>query len=246
MSRTIVNANGIVFDAGVDQHKRLVEIRRADDGSVVFLSDAGLCTLSGVGPPSSSTHATNMQYVDGAILQVDGRITAVDSKVTGIESLALMTTDTLTHRIDGNDALMDVVFSDLKNFYNGTGTADIDSLKCNDVICSRDITVGGHITAGSMTSTSDRRLKRNILTLSRDRAIHILRQLRPVSYVWASTGAQDIGFIAQEVQDVVPEFVHTSDDGVLSMDYGKITALLVSTWQSADSATRGISMMGGA
>jgi hypothetical protein len=45
-----------------------------------------------------------------------------------------------------------------------------------------------------------------------------------------------VGFVAQDVQVLVPEFVHESPSGTLSMDYGKITALLVCAWQQADEA----------
>ncbi|MFI5168157.1 MAG: tail fiber domain-containing protein, partial [Thermoanaerobaculales bacterium] len=38
---------------------------------------------------------------------------------------------------------------------------------------------------------------------------------------------REIGFIAQEVEAVLPEVVHVEADGYRSMDYAKLTALLV-------------------
>jgi len=40
------------------------------------------------------------------------------------------------------------------------------------------------------------------------------------------------GFIAQEIQEIVPESV-TNNDELLSMDYGRITPILVAALQDA-------------
>ncbi len=76
-------------------------------------------------------------------------------------------------------------------------------------------------------SSSDRRLKTDIQTLkgSLDRVL----QLRGVSYVWKEdkeTGEQ-IGMIAQEVREVVPEIVNQGEDGFYSIDYTETVGLLV-------------------
>ena len=38
---------------------------------------------------------------------------------------------------------------------------------------------------------------------------------------------KEIGLIAQEVQEVVPEVIGENSDGTLSLDYPKLTALLI-------------------
>jgi hypothetical protein len=48
-----------------------------------------------------------------------------------------------------------------------------------------------------------------------------------VSFRWKSTGDKDIGFIAQDVEKILPDLVHTGNDGMKSVAYGNITALLV-------------------
>ncbi len=75
---------------------------------------------------------------------------------------------------------------------------------------------------------SDVRLKKNIRTIpsSLDKVLH----LRGVNYEWKETehhaeGLQ-MGFIAQEVEEVIPEVVDNSGDHY-SMQYAPITALLV-------------------
>jgi hypothetical protein len=87
---------------------------------------------------------------------------------------------------------------------------------------------------GSLTnSSSDLSLKTNIEELLY--GINAVKQLNPVSFNWKDTeklGAQkEIGFIAQDVQQVVPEVVGTNSDGTLSLDYPKMVAVLTKAVQ---------------
>jgi hypothetical protein len=83
-------------------------------------------------------------------------------------------------------------------------------------------------------TTSDIRLKQDIEPLV---ATDKLMQMNPVSYAWKSNpdGPRSMGFIAQEMQEVMPEAVSTGDDddAMMSMDYGRITPILVSALQDA-------------
>jgi hypothetical protein len=83
--------------------------------------------------------------------------------------------------------------------------------------------------------SSDARLKRNVASLAGERdVLALLGALRAVTFEWDSQGVRgggrgtrDIGFIAQEVERVLPEAVHVEADGYRSMDYAKLTAVLV-------------------
>lgn len=83
----------------------------------------------------------------------------------------------------------------------------------------------GIMTSKDQVSTSDVRLKSNIIPI-RD-ALHKVLSLRGVNYNWKDTGAYDMGLIAQEVQKVIPEVVHSDENGTLSINYAKLTALLI-------------------
>ena len=82
------------------------------------------------------------------------------------------------------------------------------------------------------STTSDRRLKQDIEPLE---ATDKLMQMNPVSYSWKADpdGPRSMGFIAQEMVEVMPEAVSTGDDDMMSMDYGRITPILVSALQDA-------------
>jgi hypothetical protein len=83
---------------------------------------------------------------------------------------------------------------------------------------------------------SDARLKTNVQTLSN--SLDKLLQLQPVEFDWKEITPQyewfvekgithSIGFIAQQVQTVIPELVLSRGDGYYTIDYPKINALLV-------------------
>lgn len=79
------------------------------------------------------------------------------------------------------------------------------------------------------TNTSDSRLKNNIQTLTN--SLDKIKQLRGVSYNWVGEdGPTRIGFIAQEVQSVVPELTfinNNSPEKYVGVHYDNTVALLV-------------------
>ena len=86
------------------------------------------------------------------------------------------------------------------------------------------------------TCSSDARLKKDVVTLSdKMNVLEALDNLRGVMFSWDRTNAKaarmgselDLGMIAQEVETVFPEIVHTDSDGYKSMDYPKLVAFLV-------------------
>ncbi len=95
---------------------------------------------------------------------------------------------------------------------------------------------GSIVTTTSTTynTTSDIRLKQDIEPL---KATDKLMDMNPVSYAWRADpdGPRSMGFIAQEMKEVMPEAVSigNDDEGMMSMDYGRITPILVSALQDA-------------
>ena len=103
----------------------------------------------------------------------------------------------------------------------------------------RDNTGVGNVsvtTAGTTyNTTSDRRLKDNITTITDGK--EKLLAMNPVTHTWkADSDAPAVhGFIAQEMQSIVPEAVSgdLDSDEMMSMDYGRITPVIVAALQDA-------------
>lgn len=93
---------------------------------------------------------------------------------------------------------------------------------------SAGITVTGAITAtGDVTAFSDQRLKEDIKPL--EDSLEKVQAIKGVSFVKKNDEdkKQNIGFIAQQLKEILPEVVHENEDGIHSVAYGNITALLV-------------------
>ena len=84
---------------------------------------------------------------------------------------------------------------------------------------------GNNLTlTGTVTGSSDRRLKDNIRPI--EAALDLVKQIEGRRF--RKNGVEAIGFIAQDLRAVVPEVVFGDEDkGMLSVSYGEITAVLV-------------------
>ena len=80
---------------------------------------------------------------------------------------------------------------------------------------------------------SDKRYKKEVKPLKS--ALSNVIKLEGVSYLWKQEKFKDnhfndrlqIGFIAQDLEKIYPEVVETNNDGFKSVDYGKLTPILV-------------------
>jgi len=87
---------------------------------------------------------------------------------------------------------------------------------------------GDIITNGSVYSYSDERLKMNMKPI--DNALDRIEKLNGVYYQWKDYNKGDkyeIGLLAQNVQEEFPELVNTDKRGILTVEYSKITAILI-------------------
>jgi hypothetical protein len=106
---------------------------------------------------------------------------------------------------------------------------------------ARILTVGsgmGHALADGWDTYSSRRWKTNIQTLPN--ALAKVEQLRGVTYDLKSNGKHEIGVIAEEVGQVVPEVVSYEENGhdAQGVDYSRLTALLIQATKEQQSLIR--------
>lgn len=110
----------------------------------------------------------------------------------------------------------------------------------NFTIVSRTNTFNGYTNMVGGSNASDKRLKKNISPLNY--GLETLVQLNPVSYEWNPSefskitsqnelsknfqGTQ-VGFIAQEVEALIPEVVKERTDGYKTLEYHNLTAVIV-------------------
>jgi hypothetical protein len=89
----------------------------------------------------------------------------------------------------------------------------------------KGLVIKGEIQADVFIYTSDRKLKKNITTI--ENALEKVEKLRGVDFVWKKNEKKDIGFIAQEVEKILPELVSEMPNEIKAVQYGNIIPLLV-------------------
>jgi len=92
------------------------------------------------------------------------------------------------------------------------------------VTAKTSMTVEGTVYANDISISSDVKLKNNIKPLTN--SLDNVMNLEGVSYYLNGDTKQKIGFIAQDVEKIYPEFVLNNGD-IKSVTYPNITAVLV-------------------
>jgi hypothetical protein len=97
----------------------------------------------------------------------------------------------------------------------------------NGVFSGGQIYSVGTITGQDLIATSDKRLKQNIQTV--DSALDKVSKLRGVYFTRNGSEKRNIGLIAQEIEEILPEVVYTdnSPEQMKSVAYGNIIGLLI-------------------
>jgi Chaperone of endosialidase len=84
----------------------------------------------------------------------------------------------------------------------------------------------GDVVCGSLSYTSDARNKSDIVMLQSGDALRKVMALEGC-YFTSEQGKRNVGFVAQQVERVVPQVVSTSATGEKSLAYGNLCAVLV-------------------
>ncbi len=82
------------------------------------------------------------------------------------------------------------------------------------------------IRAAAFVTYSDESLKSDVASM-KNSALDTVMSLEGVEFTWKNSGERDFGFIAQDVQNVIPQAVHTAGNGVQGVDYSRLTSVLV-------------------
>ncbi|MDF1697650.1 MAG: tail fiber domain-containing protein [Saprospiraceae bacterium] len=130
------------------------------------------------------------------------------------------------------------------------GNGDSDASRSNAMVVTKDGQIGLDLNspstpihhgngarltaAGVWSNSSDRRLKSDIQPIAY--GLQEVMRLSPSKYIVNSTGEESIGFIAQELKEIIPEVVHGKEGEIskgetLSVAYGNLVAVLTKAVQ---------------
>jgi hypothetical protein len=112
-------------------------------------------------------------------------------------------------------------------YHNGNSSAYTMQLVSSSTTTADLNLTGNFVASGDVTAYSDARIKTNVQTI--ENALDKTLQLRGVTY--NRTDSEDtstkVGVIAQEILEVIPEVVKQNDEGMYSVSYGNLTAVLI-------------------
>jgi hypothetical protein len=198
-----------------------VSLEFASDGSASFLDDGS--EYMGIEPsPWNPGGSLKMYGASGAAsleIASDGSASFLDdgSEYMGVEPSPFHFGGDLVMR-DATGA-QTIILSSLGNISIGTSSI-------SNILTVRQNATADPI-ADAWTVYSSRRWKTNIQPLQG--SLDKVMRLNGVSFDWTEGGKHDIGLIAEDVGQVVPEVVAYEDNGVdaKSVDYARLVALLI-------------------
>ena len=120
-----------------------------------------------------------------------------------------------------------MALGDYGNLNTVSGPIDQFLVAYNSPLTSVIVSSTGNMNIiGSLTQNSDETIKTDITTI--ENALWKVQQLRGVEYTHIIEGTKNIGLIAQEVENVIPEAVFIGDmNGLKSVAYANLVSVLI-------------------
>jgi len=192
--------------------------------------NANILTVTGVGANLTGTANITGNANVGGSLNTTGNV--VGGNIIGIiaaGSNAITTTGNITggnllgsHANGTSNVNIPSASGNVNVTAGGTTTLVVTSTGAN---VTGTLNATGAITGSTINATSDRRLKKNIVTI--DYPLDIVANLNGVRYQWINNDEPSAGLIAQDVEVVMPELVSDTGDGMKSINYNGIIGALV-------------------
>jgi hypothetical protein len=189
---------------------------------------AGTFTASNFSGTSSGTNTGDQTNISGNAATATSAtqvVTIQDAAPGGAAGKLWWESDTGKLKVYYNSAWVDATpVPDMSIYYAKAGGAIT-----GDVTIQQTLTVVGNtLIQGTLTETSDISLKENILPL--ENSLAKVMKLNGVSFNKKATPTvKEIGFIAQEVEAVIPDLVTETNEGIKTVSYSRVAAVLVET-----------------
>lgn len=238
-----ISADGAKLDT-IDSNANnyvLPQASFASRGGVQLVTDVQQTTgAQAVTTDAGKTYAIQLNTANRMVVNVPWTDTVNPGTVTSVSGAnGISGTVTTSGNLTLDSDLRSHVFQigrDTNDYYIVNTTTHswyLDGAEDMRLTNNGNLDVEGNVIAYS-TTVSDARLKDNVETI--DGALEKVERLRGVTFEWnkgSRQGQKDIGLIAQEVQEVLPELVIESKNSLidgedyLTVSYGQVVSVLI-------------------
>lgn len=218
-SKITTGRSGMVIQIDSDANQiDAFDVQRGDSTSLLYVSSDGAVGIGTTNPRGdlhlSSDGDTKLRFTNGL----------------GNDVAIVYNTDNnaLEFRLGGTGTETKVVINDGGNV--GIGTTNPANILT--VVQGSDTDP----IADAWTTYSSRRWKTNVKQI--EGALEKVQRLRGVAFDWKADGKHDIGLIAEEVGEVIPEVVAYEENGkdAKSVDYPRLVAVLIEAMKEQQKA----------
>ena len=199
----------------------LIEFTDGDDAMTI--ADGG-----GVTFPQIATFTSGLDCNDADITNVGNiSVDAVKGDADSNTAMTFSTDDTVRFTCGGTSQLIisdGAILPETNDDIDlGSSSKEFKDGHFAGTVNTGIISNSGSITSSTYFYSSDAALKEDIQTI--ENPLEKVQALMGVSYKWKDTGKKDIGLVADEVEEVLPELVVENEHK--QMDYGHMIGLLV-------------------
>ena len=193
----------------------------SDYGSTWSASTASTTTWQSVSVSSSGQYQTAVYFGSGS----SGIYTSSDYGSTWTASTGAPNNPWQSVSVSSSGQYQTVAAINSTIHTSICGPPQSTNISCNIISCNT-VTATGGITALSFTSTSDYRIKENVVSLN---DTYIVDGLNPVKYFNKLSKKEDIGLIAHELGEIYPILVNGEKDGseTQSVNYTGLIPILI-------------------
>jgi hypothetical protein len=211
-----------------------------------FAENGGIITAEGAGSVaigySTNAETLSVQGRSSFVFGSSFSVTANETFSVGWSATPILTVkaDKIGINTISPDSTLTILQAadDTLNGFRIVSTANTYRVQYMDAAGNLNFDNGSNVailnTAGEWTNASDRTYKRNIEDLHNTYNLGTILSLQPRSYNVVGADDRHIGFIAQEMKQVVPEVVE-GENGHMGISYGNLVALTVTGIQDLSS-----------
>ncbi len=222
------------------------------NGTTFFIPTGAITnSLLGGGSVTSTklaSDAGSLGQVSGGVLFSSGAKIGVGSSIVSAGTNARLTVEdgdnqlVLRQTSAGGADAAGMVFNTVLGFpgfhiQRRSSAGDFEFTAVTVNLTTGQMTVAGNVCASNVTCPSDARFKTDITPLPD--ALARLTAIRPVTFRWQTEEFRDrgfdqgrhVGFVAQDLLQVLPDAVVRGDDGYYGVDYGRLTPVLTAAIQ---------------